>query len=210
MTAFNGDKLSVITTKLDTPLMLDLYTSDMCMHSWGRPSYARAMIELRADVELKDTIMVAMPKLNGASTSGKKKQAEVFRQEVSNSNPFDALNSIENDDDLGINGGISQSVGKGSLNVAYGNVDSESEVEVVFDKTANLMASTSFKGDSERSYGTNSLLKQWRLTKRDDDYDPYDDDLYENHDMFDHLQAICDDLDITVRDRKKKYIIFDS
>ncbi|GKG14724.1 zinc knuckle CX2CX4HX4C containing protein, partial [Tanacetum coccineum] len=28
-------------------------------------SYARAMIELRADVELKDTIMVAMPKLVG-------------------------------------------------------------------------------------------------------------------------------------------------
>ncbi|GKA06995.1 zinc knuckle CX2CX4HX4C containing protein [Tanacetum coccineum] len=35
------------------------------MQSWGRSSYARAMIELRADVELKDTIMVAMPKLIG-------------------------------------------------------------------------------------------------------------------------------------------------
>ncbi|GKG35594.1 zinc knuckle CX2CX4HX4C containing protein, partial [Tanacetum coccineum] len=35
------------------------------MQSWGRSSYARAMIELRADEELKDTIMVAMPKLVG-------------------------------------------------------------------------------------------------------------------------------------------------
>nr|GEW53757.1 hypothetical protein [Tanacetum cinerariifolium] len=310
MTAFSGDGLNVISTKLSTPFMLDSYTSDMCMHSWGRSGYARAMIELWADVELKDTIMMAMPKLvgekiymctirveyewkpprcssckvfgnvlnecpkkivsdvtknlnnprqatrdvpvgpmvsfkstkqvyrhvsnkNGASTGGKKKQAEVSRLEVSNSNPFDALNSIENDDDLGTNGGISMSARKGSLNVAHGssnntpiidkidkskrqildgklmfvdddenplapigNVDSESEVEAVFDETTKLMASTSFKGESDRGYGTNSLLEQSRKTKRDDDYNPYDDDLYESHDMSNHLQAICDDLDI--------------
>ncbi|GKB37756.1 hypothetical protein Tco_0882698 [Tanacetum coccineum] len=33
------------------------------MQSWGRSSYARAMIDLRADEELKDSIMVDMPKL---------------------------------------------------------------------------------------------------------------------------------------------------
>ncbi|GKD84351.1 exostosin-like protein [Tanacetum coccineum] len=65
MTAFSEDGLSVIATKLGTPLMLDSYTSDMCMQSWGRSSFARAMIELRVDVELKDTIMVAIPKLIG-------------------------------------------------------------------------------------------------------------------------------------------------
>ncbi|GJU35655.1 hypothetical protein Tco_1184009 [Tanacetum coccineum] len=37
-----------------------------------------------------------------------------------------------------------------------------------------------------------------------DDYDPYDDDMYENHDMSEHLQSICDDLDTTVCGRKKK------
>ncbi|GKD22132.1 hypothetical protein Tco_1223835 [Tanacetum coccineum] len=83
--------------------------------------------------------------------------------------------------------------------VPTSNMDSESEVEVVFDETANLMASTSFKGGSDIGYDTNSLLEQWRETKRDDDYNPYDDNLYESHDMSDHLQAICDDLDITVR-----------
>nr|GEW71435.1 hypothetical protein [Tanacetum cinerariifolium] len=57
---------------------------------------------------------------NGANTSGKKKEAEVCRQKVSNSNPFDALNSIENDDDdLGTNGGSSSSAGKG---VAYSSI----------------------------------------------------------------------------------------
>ncbi|GKD52454.1 zinc finger, CCHC-type containing protein [Tanacetum coccineum] len=57
MTAISKCRLSVIATKLDTFLMLEFYTSDMCMQSLGRPSYAKAMIELRADVKLKDTIM---------------------------------------------------------------------------------------------------------------------------------------------------------
>ncbi|GKF58472.1 hypothetical protein Tco_0172009, partial [Tanacetum coccineum] len=43
--------------------MLDSYTSDMCMQYWGRSSFARVMIELRADVELKDNIVIAMPKI---------------------------------------------------------------------------------------------------------------------------------------------------
>ncbi|GKA91066.1 putative endopeptidase, NLPC/P60 domain, LRAT-like domain protein, partial [Tanacetum coccineum] len=68
----------------------------------------------------------------------------------------------------------------GNLLVATGNVDSENDVEVVFDETTNLMASMRFKGGSDKGYGINSLLKQWRETKRDDDYDPYDDDLFES------------------------------
>ncbi|GJU58809.1 retrotransposon protein, putative, ty1-copia subclass [Tanacetum coccineum] len=63
VTAFSEDGLSAIATKLGTPLMLDSYTSDMCMQSWGKSSYVRAMIELRADMELKDNIVVAMPKI---------------------------------------------------------------------------------------------------------------------------------------------------
>nr|GEV97029.1 hypothetical protein [Tanacetum cinerariifolium] len=59
------DGLSAIATKLGTPLMLDSYTSDMCIQSWDRSSYARALIEVRADMELKDNIVVAMPKLVG-------------------------------------------------------------------------------------------------------------------------------------------------
>nr|GEX67330.1 hypothetical protein [Tanacetum cinerariifolium] len=65
MTAFSDDGLSVIASKQGTPLMLDSYTFDMCNQSWGRPSYARAMIDLRADEELKDSIMVDMTKLVG-------------------------------------------------------------------------------------------------------------------------------------------------
>ncbi|GKB69288.1 beta-caryophyllene synthase [Tanacetum coccineum] len=83
--------------------------------------------------------------------------------------------------------------------------DSDSEVEVVFDETANLRLSKNGKDRSDKGYGTNSLLEQWRdLYPDNDDYDPYDDDMYKNHDMSENLQSICNDLDITVRDMKKK------
>nr|GEV54020.1 RNA-directed DNA polymerase, eukaryota [Tanacetum cinerariifolium] len=52
----NEEVLIVIATKLDTPVMFDFYTFVMCIKSWGRSSYERDMIELQADVELKDTI----------------------------------------------------------------------------------------------------------------------------------------------------------
>ncbi|GJS97895.1 zinc knuckle CX2CX4HX4C containing protein [Tanacetum coccineum] len=65
ITAFTEDGLSAIATKLDTPLMLDSYTSTMCTESLGRSSYARAIVELRADTELKDTLVVVIPKFMG-------------------------------------------------------------------------------------------------------------------------------------------------
>ncbi|GKD40980.1 retrotransposon protein, putative, ty1-copia subclass, partial [Tanacetum coccineum] len=65
VTAFSDDGLSAIATKLGTPLMLDSYTSNMCMQSCDRSSYARVMIELRADVELKDNTVVVMPRIKG-------------------------------------------------------------------------------------------------------------------------------------------------
>ncbi|GJU51097.1 hypothetical protein Tco_1220652 [Tanacetum coccineum] len=52
------DELSAIVTKLGSPLMLDSYNATMCTDSWGRVSYARAMIELKVDVDLRDTIVV--------------------------------------------------------------------------------------------------------------------------------------------------------
>ncbi|GKD65519.1 hypothetical protein Tco_1307627 [Tanacetum coccineum] len=89
--------------------------------------------------------------------------------------------------------------------VPTGIMESDSELELVFDETTNLRIPTSGKDGSDKGYGTNSLLVQWRDSYPDnDDYDPYDDDMYENHDLYEHVQSICDDLDITVRGRMKK------
>nr|GEX74885.1 two-pore potassium channel 5 [Tanacetum cinerariifolium] len=89
--------------------------------------------------------------------------------------------------------------------VPTGIMESDSEVESIYDETASLRISTSGKDGNDKGYGTNSLLEQLRDSYPDnDDYDPYDDDMYEDHDLSEHLQSICDDLDITVRGRKKK------
>ncbi|GKB24376.1 hypothetical protein Tco_0863777 [Tanacetum coccineum] len=201
-----------------------------------RPSYARAIIELRADVELNNTIAclknlsldvaknlknlrqaargvpvgskVGFKRVkqvyrhvlkNTVNTSGKKKQNAVSRQGVSNSNPFDALNSIKNDDDLDKIDKLKRQIidcklmfvhDDGNLLVPTGNVDSESEVEVVKQN----------RDDNYDLYCWNNGRKQ----NRDDNYDLYDDDVYESNDMTDLLEAICDDLDITVPGKKKK------
>ncbi|GJQ97306.1 hypothetical protein Tco_0008445 [Tanacetum coccineum] len=146
---------------------------------------------------------------NNASTSGKKKQVAVSSKEVSSSNPFDAFNSVEIEDDLGTNEGIQScstwtapiveridklerqineekltlvdDVGKPLPKVvSMKNADSDREVEDVIDDHAVFMASTSLKRGTNSGYDTNSLLEQCRTTKRDDDYDPYNDDLYES------------------------------
>ncbi|GKD65191.1 hypothetical protein Tco_1307299, partial [Tanacetum coccineum] len=78
--------------------------------------------------------------------------------------------------------------------------DSKDEVASVDNDIARSMA-------SERvCFGTQSLLEQWRDSYGNGDYDEdsYDDDMYEVQDLPQEIQAICDNLDIRVRCRKKK------
>nr|GEU96655.1 phloem protein 2-like protein [Tanacetum cinerariifolium] len=123
-----------------------------------------------------------------------------------NSSSFDALNSVENDDDLGANGEnsnpsttpIAIRIDKLERQILEGNLmlvdedemllykvdspvnaDSDSEVEDVFNESAGFMASMSLKSGSGSEYATKSLLEKWRGTTVDvdDDYDPYNDDV---------------------------------
>nr|GEX27100.1 hypothetical protein [Tanacetum cinerariifolium] len=166
----------------------------------GRSSYAKVMIELRADVELKDNIVLVMPRIKGegyytcnirnlkktsqtpkgisvgqnmrfkpkqvfqlvskmstANTSGKKMNNSESTKEVSKSNPFEVLTSFDNDMDLGK---LRFMDNDGNLLVSTGIVESDSEVEVVFDETVKLKSSTSGKDRSDKGYDTNSLLEQ--------------------------------------------------
>ncbi|GKC97576.1 hypothetical protein Tco_1167851 [Tanacetum coccineum] len=202
--------------------MLDSYTAYMCMQSWGSSSYARVMIEIRDDVELKDNIVVTMLRIKGegyytcnirveyewkplmcacckkigfkpkqvfqpvskkstANTCGKKKNNSESTKKVSKSNPFEVLTSVDNDVELGKLRFVDDD---GNPLVPTGIVDSASEVEVVFNETANLRLSKNGKDGSDKGYDTNSLLEQWRDSYLDnDDCDPYDDNMYENHDI---------------------------
>ncbi|GJV63640.1 zinc knuckle CX2CX4HX4C containing protein [Tanacetum coccineum] len=63
--AYSKVGLSLITTQIGRPIMLDSYTSNMCLSSWGRYTHARAMIEISADEELKNLLVVSIPVRNG-------------------------------------------------------------------------------------------------------------------------------------------------
>ncbi|GKB64525.1 retrovirus-related pol polyprotein from transposon TNT 1-94 [Tanacetum coccineum] len=67
--AFSEIGLSLITSQLGRPIMLDGYTSNMCQKSWGRNTYARALIEVSSLTPLQESLVVAIPFPNGSGHS---------------------------------------------------------------------------------------------------------------------------------------------
>ncbi|GJW04209.1 hypothetical protein Tco_1563065, partial [Tanacetum coccineum] len=55
--AFTAYRLNVIATRLGTPAMLDSCTATTCMKSWGSMDYTRALVDIRVDRALKDTMV---------------------------------------------------------------------------------------------------------------------------------------------------------
>nr|GEV47540.1 hypothetical protein [Tanacetum cinerariifolium] len=82
-------------------------------------------------------------KRNGASSSSIKKQAVLIRQDASNSNPFDALHTVENDDELAAK----------KVDDAI-NADNYNKVDEVHNETASFMASTSSKVNKSSKSGS--------------------------------------------------------
>nr|GFC17731.1 hypothetical protein [Tanacetum cinerariifolium] len=181
------------------------------------------MIDLRANVELKDNIVIDTPKNKGGRalsiSSGNKKKDVEPTIEVSNANPFEVLNSVDNDVELGTNKGTTNLVNNGATSngSSFMNVDNSStdttpiidkidKFEEILTSGQAILVDEAGNPLKKGSVGTQSLLKQWRDSYGNGDYDedPYDDDMYEGQDLSQEIQAICDNLDIQVQDRKKR------
>ncbi|GJY62451.1 zinc knuckle CX2CX4HX4C containing protein [Tanacetum coccineum] len=67
--AYSKIGLSLITSQIGNPIMLDAYTSMMCQKSWGRNSYARALVEVSSLNPLQDSLVVAIPFPDGSGHS---------------------------------------------------------------------------------------------------------------------------------------------
>ncbi|GJS45022.1 hypothetical protein Tco_0595143 [Tanacetum coccineum] len=172
---------------------------DLMLENGLWSSYARAMIELRADVELKDTIVMAMPKFveEGFHTytihveyewkPPKSVYCKVFghvQDECPKNIGSGVAKNLKNPNQapLGVPVGPKTNIdgkltlvddeGKPLEKVEYsGDHDSEDKVELVDNEMASFMAS------------------------RRVDY---------GQEIPDNIQSICDNLDIKVRGRKKK------
>ncbi|GJX54177.1 zinc knuckle CX2CX4HX4C containing protein [Tanacetum coccineum] len=62
---FSEDGLSIIASQIGKPIMLDSYTSSMCIESWGRSSFTRCLIEINADDVLKESLTMGVPFIKG-------------------------------------------------------------------------------------------------------------------------------------------------
>ncbi|GKB03655.1 hypothetical protein Tco_0831798 [Tanacetum coccineum] len=228
------DGLSAIATNLGTLLVLDSYTSDMCLQSWGMSSYARVIIKLRGvfghtQEECPKVIgsgvaknmkkpsqtsrgVLVGPKVGfkphkeyrpvtnkpSVSYSGNKKKGVEPSNEVSNSNPFEVLNSVDNDVDT-------------SATPVIDNIEKFEDLlmdgqAILVDEVGNPLKKVEYPGDydseDEIASADNDMTRSMASEMYDED--PYDDDMYEGQDIPQEIQAICNNLDIRVRGRKKK------
>nr|GEX31678.1 hypothetical protein [Tanacetum cinerariifolium] len=60
LATFTANGLSVIASKIGTPLMFNSYICSICTESRGRSSYARAITEIETKVEFKDLVVVVV------------------------------------------------------------------------------------------------------------------------------------------------------
>ncbi|KAJ9536525.1 LOW QUALITY PROTEIN: hypothetical protein OSB04_un000277 [Centaurea solstitialis] len=61
---FNQEGISRIASALGVPKRMDACTSSMCDNRWGRPGFARVLIDVWATGELKKELEVVIPHLN--------------------------------------------------------------------------------------------------------------------------------------------------
>ncbi|GJY25017.1 hypothetical protein Tco_0399743 [Tanacetum coccineum] len=148
-----------------------------------------------------------------ASSSGNKKKGVEPTIEVSNSNPFDVLNLVDNDGEFGTNGGTNNLVNNEATSngSSFMNIDNDEEyasntpIGAKINKIEQKIGEGKLRlldNDRNSLVPTGIMESDSEVELRDsypdnDDYDPYDDDIYENHDLSEQLQSICDDLDIT-------------
>ncbi|GJS06408.1 ribonuclease H-like domain-containing protein [Tanacetum coccineum] len=166
LVAYTLDGLSLMATKFGTPMMLDFDHLEMVFpnlevkkkksggNNGGTKNFT-FLLKPKTQYRLK-----AKQSTNGMSNSPKM-------------TPFVGTNKASTlgklvlvDDD-----------GKPINKVDYPiNLSSDDDVEPFVNEMASFLASKS----TGVVYGPKSLLEQWRESNVDDDYDPYDDDMYED------------------------------
>ncbi|GKB77408.1 retrovirus-related pol polyprotein from transposon 17.6 [Tanacetum coccineum] len=62
---YSEDGLILIASQIGKPIMLDAFTSAMCSEPWGRIGFARALIEVLAEKDLKKEVTMAVPVIEG-------------------------------------------------------------------------------------------------------------------------------------------------
>ncbi|KAJ9539131.1 hypothetical protein OSB04_031864 [Centaurea solstitialis] len=65
LVAFNREGVARIASALGEPKMMDDFTANMCANAWGRPGFAKVLVDVWAVGELKRELDVVVPNLYG-------------------------------------------------------------------------------------------------------------------------------------------------
>ncbi|GJY74692.1 hypothetical protein Tco_0479123 [Tanacetum coccineum] len=178
ITAFSEDGLSAIATKLGAGEKKIVKKSSQTFR--GVP--VRPKMGFKPQKEYHP-----VPKKSIASSSGNNNKGVEPTIEVSNSNPFDVLNSVNNDVELDTNGGTTNLVNNKitSSGSSFMNVDNSSGGQaILMDRAGNPLKKIEFLGEYDSEDEVASV-----------DNDMARSMAYER-DLSHELQAICDNLDI--------------
>ncbi|GJU16875.1 zinc knuckle CX2CX4HX4C containing protein [Tanacetum coccineum] len=130
---FLEDGISLIASQIGKPIMLHSFTSSMCIVLWGRSSFARCLIEIKVDEALKDSITMGIPLPEGEGfTKEMEKPSKAANLPSSSFSHGSAKNGV-----LQYHSSASNIHTSNPYN-ALDDMESDEEVEVVYDETTNL------------------------------------------------------------------------
>ncbi|GJU27394.1 zinc knuckle CX2CX4HX4C containing protein [Tanacetum coccineum] len=164
---FSRDGISLIATQIGMPIMLYSFTSSLCIVSCGWSSFAHCVIEVKADEPIKPKVRFE-PKAHGISPKNRAPNVSISAKDGPNivhtsskEQPAKAVDIPSSSYTSGTAKKVGRQVptydllsqefdpenysrSKDDLNV-LDDMESEEEVEFVFDKTVNLLKSTKMR-----------------------------------------------------------------
>ncbi|GJQ91841.1 hypothetical protein Tco_0002980 [Tanacetum coccineum] len=146
---FSEDGVSIIASQIGKPIMIDSYTSSMCIESWGRSSFTRCLIVINADDVLNESLTIGVPLIEGSWFT-----IETVNIEYEPKPTADVPNKGATKKNLPLKASVPPTK-EGNITVSNSYValddESEEEVENVYDESANLLNSTK-TGESSSTF----------------------------------------------------------
>ncbi|GJX76051.1 hypothetical protein Tco_0322862 [Tanacetum coccineum] len=129
---YSEDGLSLIASQIGKPIMLDAFTCATCTKPWGRIRFARALIEVSTDKELKKEVIMVVLILDGSA-----KPNTYFDDDINMVKLKNHFTALQDQDDVFIANDVGESSkwgANGPGNFEQALQDSESEIKEMYNK----------------------------------------------------------------------------
>ncbi|GJR37693.1 zinc knuckle CX2CX4HX4C containing protein [Tanacetum coccineum] len=218
--AYSEIGLSLITSKLGRPIMLDAHTSSMCLNLWGLSSFARVLVEISADNDFvefpcsglsicekgvlnergrrvkptkngNDGFVHVKRKKKGTNQAAKAKHIEVKpKDSLLKTNEASTSTKLVIKDDMVNDKGTIWERFKEVKKASTSDMKDESDEDEVYMPDDDMSKYISSTGGG--------------FTMEDDDLDCYDGYEAQIYDLPEQMQAFCDHYDIRLNSHVKK------